>query len=107
VQSLDVESQRAIREGLKDEALAIYDLHKIPGLSRVFIKHVKQVAVDLLASLKTEKLKIDHWDNKEFTRNAVRVAIHDFLWSGNSDLPLDSNNKAELTGKTEIGFRHV
>ncbi len=40
--------------------------------------------------MKAEKLKIDHWRDKESTRDAVRIAIRDFLWSDKTGLPVDS-----------------
>ncbi len=46
--------------------------------------------------LKAEKLKIDHWRDKETTRDAVRITIRDFLWSDEMGLPVDSYSEEEV-----------
>jgi type I restriction enzyme, R subunit len=51
------------------------------------IARIKNVAVELLATLKTEKLRVDQWREKESTRDAVRAAIFDFLYSDDTGLP--------------------
>ena len=71
------------------------------------MKRIKQVAVELLQILKDEKLKIDHWRDKESTRDAVRVAIRDFLYSDSTGLPVDSFTDEDVDEKTDLVFRHV
>jgi type I restriction enzyme R subunit len=107
VNELDQEEQRALREGLDEESLAIFDLLKKPSLSTAEIKRIKKVAVELLNRLKAEKLKIDHWRDKEATRDAVRNAIRDFLWSESTGLPVDSYTEEDVEDKVEEVFRHV
>ena len=58
VQELDNEETRAMREGLDEESLALFDLLKKPDLTPPAVKKIKTVAVELLATLKAEKLKI-------------------------------------------------
>ena len=84
---LDEEEARAIREGLDPESVAIYDLLKKPDLSAKDIARIKQVAVELLTTLKAEKLRVDQWREKETTRDAVRSAIFDFLYNDQTGLP--------------------
>jgi type I restriction enzyme R subunit len=107
MQELGEEEARHIREGLDEEALAVFDLLKKPDLDTAEIKRVKAVAAELLRTLKAEKLKIDHWREKEATRDDVRVAIHDFLYSESTGLPLSSYSEAEVGIKSESVFRHV
>jgi len=107
VQDLDAEENRAMREGLDEESLAIFDLLKKPELTPRDIKRIKQVAVELLQTLKEEKLKIDHWREKEATRDAVRIAIHDFLWNEETGLPVESYTEEDVNEKTEAVFYHV
>ncbi len=107
VQELDNEETRAMREGLDEESLALFDLLSKPDLPPPAIKKIKKVAVGLLATLKAEKLRIDHWREKESTRDAVRVAIHNFLYNEDSGLPADSYTDAEVTMKSEEVFVHV
>ena len=104
---LDEEAQRGVREGLDEEALAIFDLLQKPELSAAESKRIKAVAVELLAALKAEKLRIDHWRDKESTRDAVRVAIHDFLYSEQTGLPVELYTDAEVATKAEALFRHI
>ena len=96
-----------MREGLDEESLAIFDLLKKQDLSPSEIKRIKAVAVELLERLKAEKLRIDHWRDKESTRDAVRIAIRDFLWSDDTGLPVDSYTEDDVHARAEDVFRHV
>ena len=107
VQELDEEDSRAIREGLDEESLAIFDLLRKDDLAATDIKRVKAVAVGLLETLKGKKLRVDQWREKETTRDAVRVAIRDFLWSDDTGLPVDTYSEAEVKDRTEEVYRHV
>ena len=107
VQQLDEEEARCIREELDEESLAIFDLLKKPDLSASDIKRIKKVAVSLLETLKAEKLRIDHWQEKETTRDSVRIAIHNFLYSDDSGLPAPVYNEADIEQKTAAVFQHV
>lgn len=105
-EELNDEDRRAIREELDKESLAIFDLLLKPDLSPAEIKRIKKVAVELLATLKAEKLKVDQWRDKEATRDAVRLAIKDFLWSDQTGLPADYD-QTEVEGRAEEVYRHV
>ena len=107
VQELGMEEGRAVREGLDEESLAVFDLLRKPDLSAPEIKQIKAVAVSLLETLKTEKLRVDQWRDKEATRDAVRVAIRDFLWSDETGLPVDSYTENDVEARADEVFRHV
>lgn len=107
VETLSEEEARAVREGLTEESLAIFDLLKKNDLSRADIKRIKSVAAELLDSLKAEKLKIDNWREKETTRDAVRTAIKDFLWDEKTGLPIDTYSENDVIQKAEDVFTHV
>jgi type I restriction enzyme R subunit len=107
VRELDEEESRAIREGLDEESLAIFDLLKKPDLKDAEIRRIKKVAVGLLETLKQEKLRIDQWRDKETTRDAVRVTIQDFLWSDETGLPVDLYTEEDVSHKAEDVFRHI
>ncbi len=107
VRELDEETTRAAREELDEESLAIFDILRKPELSAFETKRVKGVAVELLDRLKTETLRADQWREKEATRDAVRVAIHDFLWDDETGLPVDDYSEEDVTEKSEEVFRHV
>jgi type I restriction enzyme, R subunit len=103
---MDDEENRAVREGLDEESLAVFDLLKKPDLTPGEIKRIKAVAVDLLETLKTEKLRIDHWRDREATRDAVHVAIMNFLYSDETGLP-ETYSEEDVRDKTEAIFVHV
>ncbi|MFZ4802767.1 MAG: hypothetical protein ACOYLR_12605, partial [Chlorobium sp.] len=44
---------------------------------------------------------------KESTRDAVRTAIHDFLWSEATGLPVESYTEEDVKVRAEEIFRHV
>ena len=107
IEELNEGESRAVREGLDEESLAIFDLLTKPDLSASDVKRIKQVAVALLETLKAEKLRVDQWREKEAARDAVRVTIHDFLWSDETGLPSDDYSEVEVAVRTEEVFRHV
>ena len=103
---LDEELTRAIREGLNEETHALFDLLKKTDLEKKDIDRIKKVAVELYAILKRKKQEIDDWRAKEQTRDEVRQAIHDFLYSDVTGLP-DTYGEDEISAKTEAVFAHV
>ena len=78
--TLEAEDQRAIAQNLSEEELAIFDLLTKPNfdLSQPEEKEVKQVAKELLATLKREKLVLD-WRKRQQTKAAVEVTIKEIL----------------------------
>ncbi|MFA7013487.1 MAG: type I restriction endonuclease subunit R [Desulfobacterales bacterium] len=107
ISEMDDEESRAVREGLDEESLAVFDLLKKPDLTHGDIKRIKAVAVDLLETLKAEKLRIDHWRDKEATRDAVRLAIRDFLWSESSGLPVEKYTDDDVRIRADEIYKHV
>ena len=107
VQELDEEESRALREGLDEESLAIFDLLKKPDLGGTEIRRIKRVAVELLRTLKAEKLRVDQWREKESTRDAVHIMIRDFLWSDETGLPADGYSEGEVETISDHVFQHV
>ncbi|WP_375476926.1 type I restriction endonuclease subunit R [uncultured Nostoc sp.] len=79
-QELGVEDKRAIAQNLIEEELAIFDLLTKPEikLTKQEEQEVKQLARELLKTLKKEKLVLD-WKNRQQTRASVEVAIKDNL----------------------------
>jgi type I restriction enzyme R subunit len=106
INEMDDEASRAVREGLNEESLAVFDLLKKPELTPSEIKRIKAVAVDLLETLKAEKLRVNHWRDKESIRDAVRLTIQDYLWNEETGLPV-AYSEADVRDKTEAIFVHV
>jgi type I restriction enzyme R subunit len=107
VEELDDESKRALREGLDEESLALFDLLLKPGLEKQDVQRIKKVAADLLEALKAERLRVDNWRDKEATRDAVHVAIQNFLWDDRTGLPAPAYSDDDIKIKSNDVFRHV
>ena len=107
VEAMDEEERRAAREGLDEESLAVFDLLAKPDLSPQETGRIKAVAADLLAALKAGKLRVEHWQDKEATRDAVRQAILDFLWNDATGLPVNWYNEQELKTRADVVYQHV
>ncbi len=107
INAMEEEESRAMREGLDEESLAIFDLLKKPDLSPVELQRIKEVAAELLATLKAEKLRVDRWREKEATRDAVRLTIYDFLWSDSTGLPVDHYTEDDVQARADNVYRHV
>jgi len=71
------------------------------------IERIKSIAVELLAMLKAEKLRIDHWVDKGATRDAVRLAIQDFLWSDAPGLPIEQYSEDDVQSRANTVYLHV
>ena len=106
-EELEEEESRAVREGLDEESLAIFDLLKKPDLDKADLRRIKTVAKELLRTLKAEKLRVDQWREKEATQSAVKVAIHDFLYRDETGLPAGAYSDDEVETTTEAVFAHV
>jgi len=97
------ETERAMREGLDEETLAIFDLLKKPELTRVEEQKVKEVAKTTLATLKAEKLKIERW--RESTQVAAQVKTlidHSLQW-----LPQETYPDEEVDMKSLLVYQHI
>jgi hypothetical protein len=101
--SLSEEEQRGVSETLSEEELAIFDLLIRPNikLNKAERERVKQVAKELLDTLKAERLVLD-WRKQQKTRASVRVAIFDAL----EQLP-ETYTKNLYDQKCEVIYQHV
>ena len=79
---------------------------KKPTLTKVETGKVKTVAKSLLDKLKAGKLSVDHWREKQSTRDGVRKAIFDFLFSEATGLP-SAYSEDEIGERTDAVYRHV
>jgi type I restriction enzyme R subunit len=97
------EQERAMREGLDEETLAIYDLLKKPTLTPAEEKEVKKVVKETLEKLKAEKLKVDRWRESTQISSQVKTTIKDSLeW-----LPQATYPDQELDDLNHIVYQHV
>lgn len=107
VEELSAEERRAMEEGLDEETLALFDLLSKPQLSKGDTTKIKKVASELLETLKSERLRVENWREKESTRDAVKQKIYDFLWDDSTGLPVNDYNEDEIKVLAENVFRHV
>ncbi len=105
-EELDVEQRRAMREGLDEETLALFDLLMKPDLEKGDIARLKAVAVGLYEVLKTHLTIVQDFAKKQATRDAVRVAITNFLYDDRTGLP-HSYEPDEVNLKAQAVFAHV
>jgi len=102
-EDLAPEMERAMREGLDEETLAIFDLLRKPELSKKEEAEVKKVAEKTLQTLKAEKLKIERWRQSIEVSSQVKVMIDDALqW-----LPQQPYPEEELGEKSQLVYQHV
>ncbi|MGB3919141.1 MAG: hypothetical protein WBL07_17035 [Thiothrix litoralis] len=87
--------------------LALFDLLEKPDLKSKERERIKQVAAELLETLKAERLRIANWRDKEATRDAVRQQIYDFLYDENTGLPVNDYSVDEIPVLRERVFQHV
>lgn len=100
---LTPEAERAMREGLDEETLAIFDLLKKPELTKDEEAKVKEVAKQTLAALKAEKLKIDRWrESIQVTAQVKTMIDYNLQW-----LPPESYPDEELDIKSLLVYQHI
>ncbi len=81
-ETLSEEQQRYVREGFEsDEELTFFDMLYRENLSKSDIKKLKAVAADLLRKVKERIRQLDHWTDKQETREIVSNLIRDTLWT--------------------------
>lgn len=103
---LDQEQQRAMREGLDEETLALFDLLMKPNLEKADIVRLKKVAAGLYQALRQQLDAMQDFAEKQATRDAVRVAITNFLYDDSTGLP-ESYEPGEVDEKAQAVFAHV
>lgn len=105
VEELDEEKQRANREGLTEEYLAVYDIlvsKPAPSLTKKEQVQVKKIAQDLLDELKQSALVLD-WKKAAAKRARVQVVIRSNLRS--EQLPLEFTDELEREKERQL-FEH-
>ncbi|OQX05340.1 MAG: DEAD/DEAH box helicase, partial [Desulfobacteraceae bacterium IS3] len=104
VKSLSEEETRAVKEGLSEEQLAVFDLLQKPEISARERKKIKEIAVILTDTLKAELLRVDNWREKTATAAEVKSYIYNYLFS---QLPLEYYSDADVAEKSEFVFHHI
>ncbi|HOO77997.1 MAG TPA: type I restriction endonuclease subunit R [bacterium] len=107
LEDMNEEEGRAVREGLDEESLAVFDLLRKPELSPSEIRKIKAVAVELLKIVKARIKEIRDWESREATRDEIRLTIRDFLWSESTGLPIEKYTEEDVQERAEEIYRHV
>jgi type I restriction enzyme R subunit len=103
VNNMNVEESRAVREGLTEETLAIFDLLKKPTLTADEIAEVKKVAVKTFDELKEKVLKYERWRQNVSLTSGARIIIKNDL----QHLPITAYPDEELLLKEGIIYQHI
>lgn len=93
VNSLDEEQQRATREGLGEEELALFDLLQRENLEGAARERVKQASRELLVSIKAQLAELDRFWEKEQTKADVEVFILDQVFARLPSPPFTADEK--------------
>jgi len=101
--NLTEEDSRAVREGLDEETLAIFDLLQKETLTEKEREDVKKVSKQTLETLKTEKLKVERWRESTQLRAQVKMSIYDKLLN----LPQEPYSDEEVHTKTDVVYQHI
>ncbi len=102
---LNDEEKRYLREGLDSEAqLAVFDLLQKDSLTQGDREKIKKVAKDLLNTLASGKLQIDHWREKATAQAQVKAEIIKHLFA---NLPDDAYDAEEINLKAGAVFAHI
>ena len=103
-ESLQYEDQRAIREGLSEEELALFDIitKPAPQMSDKEVLQVKAMCRELLVTLKKEKLVLD-WRKKEVALAGVRRTLEVEF---DRSLP-ESYDEVTYNQKCDLAFHHI
>ena len=104
--SLDEEEQRAVKEGLDQESLTLFDMLLKPELSKQDTKRIKKVAEGLYKTLQIEVARIQDFAAKQATRDEIKVTIKDYLWDEKTGLP-EAFDQDEIEEKTDVVFAHL
>ncbi|MBO1051558.1 MAG: type I restriction endonuclease subunit R [Dolichospermum sp. DET50] len=108
VKNLSEEDTRAVREGLTEEHLAVFDLlcDSKDSLDNKTRNRIKQVAQSLIEAVKAELQQLENWRDKESTKATIKSFIRDYLWSDETGLP-DAYDDSDVDKLSNVVFLHV
>jgi len=104
INSLTEEQIDTKREGLTEEQKAIFDILRKPALSECDKKKIKEIAIELLAELKVDKLKVLQWADKSVTAAAVFNVVSKTLFKL---MPYPTYETDDIDVKTNLVYAHL
>lgn len=96
VNSLDEEQERATREGLGEEELALFDIllqEKKGAIDKAARERVKQASRDLFAAVKERLAELDRFWEKEQTKGEIETLILDHVYNSLPTPPFTDDDK--------------
>jgi type I restriction enzyme R subunit len=93
---LDEEQKRALKEGLTEDELAIFDLLGKNPLAKVEREKIKEASRSLFASIQEILGPISDWTEKEQTRAEVEVSILDKVFEVLPSPPFTEDDKQQV-----------
>ncbi len=104
IASIDEEQMRAVRLGLTEDQLAVFDLLSRGSLSGAALEQVKQESRTLLAEVQKLIAPLAQWTEKEQTQAEVEVFILDHVYQALPDPPYTEDDKRAAAA---LVYRHV
>lgn len=104
IASIDDEQMRAVRLGLTEEQLAVFDLLSRESLSGAALEQVKQESRALLAEVQKLIAPLAQWTEKEQTQAEVEVFILDHVYQALPDPPYTEDDKRAAA---VLVYRHI
>ncbi len=99
---LNEEEQRAVKENLSEDELAIFDLLVKENLNPDEIVNIKGTARELLENL--QPLLVPYWRDFETNRAGVKITISDLLFAKLPEEPTYTEKECELKGLEVYNF---
>lgn len=109
VKNLSEEDTRALREGLSEEHLAVFDLlcTNKDNLNSKTRNRIKQVAQSLIEAVKAQLKQLENWQNKESTKSQLKNFIYDYLYNEDTGLPVDEYDESDVDNLANVVYLHV
>jgi len=104
MKTLDQEQQRAAKEGLSEDELALFDLLKKPVLGNAAREKVKLASKTLLESVNKLIAPLERWTEKEQTKALVETEILDHLFRVLPSPPFTDEDKQAAAERV---YQHV
>lgn len=105
VKSFSTEEADTKREGLTEEQKAIFDILRLgKHLAEKDKNEIKKISIELLAELKSEKLQIDQWADKQVTAASVFNTVNKTLFE---TLPYPTYQTEDIDLKTNLIYEHL
>lgn len=109
LEDLSEEENRAVREGLTEEYLAVFDLlcAEKDNLDTRTRNRIKTLAQSLIDAIKAQIQPIDNWRDKNATRSQLETFIFNYLWDEEKGLPADTFAMHEIQPLADRIYLHV